>query len=158
MDDRAAAPVVLAEGEYQEILGTLILPERPRGAVRLERPVVVFVAGQGGSGRSLVMDLVCVALARRGGAVRVDRDAYKDVHPHYPGFLAKDVRTAGVCVRRETYQWQAEVEAHARAARYDVVVEVLSRCRWRDRLTARQGVPGPGVAWFRPWRAGRWRG
>ncbi|WP_331721530.1 zeta toxin family protein [Streptomyces sp. NBC_00212] len=123
MSAEAAAPRVVAEHEHQEILGTRILPEWTRGAVRQQRPVVVFVAGQGGSGKSLVMDLVCAGLARRGGAVRVDRDAYKDVHPHYPGFLAEDVRTAGLRVRPETYRWQAEVEAHARAARYDVVVE-----------------------------------
>ncbi|MER5642664.1 zeta toxin family protein [Kitasatospora sp. NPDC002227] len=93
------------------------------GAVAQEKPVVVFVAGQAGSGKTLVVDLVHAALAARGGAVRVDRDAYKGVHPHYPGLLAEDVRTAGVRVRTDTYGWQAEVEARLRAARFDAVVE-----------------------------------
>ncbi|MET9662732.1 zeta toxin family protein [Streptomyces sp. NPDC006510] len=87
------------------------------------KPVVVFVAGQAGSGKTLVMDLVHAALERRGGVVRVERDAYKAVHVHYQEFLAEDVRTAGIKVRAETYRWQAEVEAHARACRYDVVAE-----------------------------------
>ncbi|MFE7358156.1 zeta toxin family protein [Streptomyces sp. NPDC057543] len=69
------------------------------------------------------MDLVHAALDRRGGAVRVERDAYKAIHPHYQGFLAEDVRTAGVRVRPETYRWQAEVEGYARACRFDVVAE-----------------------------------
>lgn len=48
---------------------------------------------------SLVMDLVKAALQRRGGAVRVDRDACKAVHPRYAACLAEDVRTPGVRVR-----------------------------------------------------------
>ncbi|WP_442818442.1 zeta toxin family protein [Streptomyces sp. NBC_01237] len=94
-----------------------------RVVVSRERPVVVFVAGQAGSGKTWVMDLVHAALEQRGGAVRVERDAYKAVHPDYQGYLAEDVRTAGVRVRPETYRWQAEAEAQARATRCDVVVE-----------------------------------
>jgi energy-coupling factor transporter ATP-binding protein EcfA2 len=86
-------------------------------------PVAVFVVGQAGSGKTLVMDLVHAALVHRGGAVRVERDVYKAAHPRYVEFLAEDVRTAGVRVREETYRWQAEVEVRARAARRDVVVE-----------------------------------
>ncbi|MFC1405762.1 MULTISPECIES: zeta toxin family protein [Streptacidiphilus] len=93
------------------------------GAVPQERPVVVFVAGQAGSGKSLVVDLVLAALAARGGAVRVDRDRYKTLHPHYRRLLAEDVRTAGVRVREDTYQWAAQVEALLRQGRYDAVVE-----------------------------------
>ncbi|MGW2956328.1 zeta toxin family protein [Streptomyces eurythermus] len=111
----------------------LVLPGALCGAVAQEQPVVVFVAGQAGSGKTLVMDLVQAALQRRGGAVRVDRDAYKAVHPRYAAFLAEDVRTAGVRVRQETYRWQAEVEARARACRYDVVVEeaLADPAAWR---------------------------
>lgn len=84
--------------------------------------MVVFVAGQAGSGKTLVMDLVHAALGQRGGAVR-GGDGYKAPHPHYSTFLAEDVRTAGVRVRPETYRWQAEVEAHPRGRRFDVVAE-----------------------------------
>ncbi|MFJ2590961.1 zeta toxin family protein (plasmid) [Streptomyces sp. NBC_00376] len=124
--------------EYGELLAEVILPRLTAGAVTQERPVVVFVAGQAGSGKTLVMDLVHAALERRGGAVRVDRDTYKAVHPHYPGFLAADVRTAGVRVRPETYRWQAEVETRARAGRYDVVVEeaLADPAAWRASAVA----------------------
>ncbi|MFF4756611.1 zeta toxin family protein [Streptomyces sp. NPDC002514] len=81
------------------------------------------MAGQAGSGKTLVMDLVHTALEQWGGAVRVDRDTYKTLHPHYNTFLTEDVLTAGVRVRPETYRWQAEVEAHARVRRFDVVAE-----------------------------------
>ncbi|MER7050107.1 zeta toxin family protein [Streptomyces jumonjinensis] len=99
------------------------LAEALHAAVPQECPVVVFVLGQAGSGKTFVMDLVHAALSRRGGVVRVDRDAYKAVHPGYTAFLAEDVRTAGVRVREETYRWRAEVEERARAGRFDVVAE-----------------------------------
>ncbi|TGG78529.1 Zeta toxin family protein [Streptomyces albus] len=115
-----------------------VLPGAVHGAVPQEHPVVVFVAGQAGSGKTAVMDLVQTALQPRGGAVRVDRDAYKAVHPRYAAFLAEDVRTAGVKVRPETYRWQAEVEAHARACRYDVVAEeaLADPAAWRSSAAA----------------------
>ncbi|MGA4803518.1 zeta toxin family protein [Streptomyces lavendulocolor] len=109
--------------KYGELLAEVIVPKLMAGAVTQEHPVVVFVAGQAGSGKTLVMDLVHAALEQRGGAVRVDRDTYKALHPHYNTFLAEDVRTAGVRVRPETYRWQAEVEALARSRRFDVVAE-----------------------------------
>ncbi|GHB32515.1 ATP/GTP-binding protein [Streptomyces chryseus] len=107
----------------QLVLTATVLPGAVRGAVPQQRPVVVFIAGQPGSGKSLVADMVHAALGQRGGAVRVDHDEYKAVHPYYRGFLAEDVRTAGVRVRPQTYGWQAEVESRVRALRYDVVVE-----------------------------------
>lgn len=124
----AASPATAtADGRWEEeILTRTVLPGALDGAVAQQgpvRPVVVFVAGQAGSGKTAVVDLVHAALGRRGGAVRVDRDAYKNVHPHYTSFLAEDVRTAGVRVRPETYHWQAAVEARVREGRYDAVVE-----------------------------------
>ncbi|GLW58124.1 zeta toxin family protein [Kitasatospora phosalacinea] len=113
---------LLAE-DGARILAEEILPAVLRAAVPQERPVVVFVAGQAGSGKTLVVDLVHAALAHRGGAVRVDRDAYKAVHPDYPRFLAEDVRTAGVRVRTDTYGWQAGLEERLRRDRLDAVVE-----------------------------------
>ncbi|MGW2540299.1 zeta toxin family protein [Kitasatospora sp. NPDC001574] len=109
--------------EGARVLAEEILPAALAGAAWQERPVVVFVAGQAGSGKTLVVDLIHAALARRGGAVRVDRGAYKAVHPHYVRFLGEDVRTAGVRVRTDTYGWQSQLEARLRRERYDAVVE-----------------------------------
>ncbi|MFF3275989.1 zeta toxin family protein [Streptomyces chrestomyceticus] len=131
----AAGP---ADAWSRAVLTAKVLPDAVRGAVTQQQPVVVFVVGQAGSGKALVLDLVHAAVSRRGGAVRVDRDAYKSVHPRYAGYLAEDVRTAGVRVRPETYGWQAEVEAHARARRYDVVAEeaLAAPARWRAAVAA----------------------
>ncbi|MFE6872270.1 zeta toxin family protein [Kitasatospora sp. NPDC057692] len=123
MNERDIAPEALSDTENAVALEQVVLSAGIRRAVGQQQPVVVFVAGQAGSGKTLVVDLVHTALAARGGAVRVDRDAYKAVHPRYPQFLAEDVRTAGVRVRTDTYGWQAQLEARLREERYDAVVE-----------------------------------
>ncbi|MFD9223471.1 zeta toxin family protein [Streptomyces sp. NPDC060064] len=115
--------VVLTGRENREVLAGLIVPTWTRGAARQEQPVVIFVAGQPGSGKTRLADLVHTVLDRRGGAVRIGSDLYKGAHRHYPRLLAEDVRTAGVKTRPDTRRWQAAVEEHARSHRFDAVVE-----------------------------------
>ncbi|AXK37814.1 ATP/GTP-binding protein [Streptomyces armeniacus] len=113
----------MPDQEHQSILTTGILPAWTKNAVRQERPVVVFVAGQPGSGKSAAADLIHGVLDRRGGAVRIGSDLYKAHHPWYRALLAEDDRSAGVKIRPDTRRWQAEVEQHARRSRFDAVVE-----------------------------------
>lgn len=123
MSERDVVPFVLAEEEHRDRLERLIVPAATADAVEQDQPVVVFVVGQPGAGKTLLADLVQAALDRRGGAVRVGRDLYKKAHPRYAGLLAEDVRTAGVKVRPDTRRWQDEVEERVRAGRWDAVVE-----------------------------------
>ncbi|MEU5971944.1 zeta toxin family protein [Streptomyces globisporus] len=117
------APAVLGAAVHMDVLRQLILPAATRTAAPQERPVVVLVAGQPGAGKTEIADLVQASLGRRGGAVRVCRDLYKPMHPSYAALLAADVRTAGAKVRPDTSRWQAQVEEHVRAQRFDAVVE-----------------------------------
>ncbi|WP_301129026.1 zeta toxin family protein [Streptomyces cacaoi] len=110
-------------GEQHDILVRRILPEFVQGRSAQRRPVVVFVAGQPGSGKTRLAGLLCAVLEQRGGAVRVGRDWYKCHHPAYAAYLAEDVRTAGARVRPATRGWQAAVEECVRAHRLDAVVE-----------------------------------
>lgn len=120
---RRLTPAVLPEKERAEVLLRQIIPAATGTAAAQAQPVVVFVAGQPGAGKTELADLVQAALGHRGGAVRVCRDLYKPLHRQYTALLAADVRTAGVRVRPDMQRWQAEVEAYTRSARLDVVVE-----------------------------------
>ncbi|MFB7171633.1 zeta toxin family protein [Streptomyces sp. NPDC056254] len=123
MRDEDVVPVVLAEGQHEEILRTEILPTWTKDAVPHDQPVVVIVAGPGGSGKSELCDLLLAVLGRRGSAVLIGRDLYKKAHPHYAGLMRSDDRTAGVRIRPDVMRWQAEVEEYARSRRFDIVLE-----------------------------------
>ncbi|MEV2255955.1 zeta toxin family protein [Streptomyces sp. NPDC050147] len=105
------------------MLTRLILPTWTRNAVPQDKPVVVFVAGQPGAGKTRLANVLQLVLNRRGGAVTVGRDFYKSAHQHYGELLEENVRTAGIKVRADTSRWQSAVEEHVRAHRYDTVVE-----------------------------------
>ncbi|MER7827006.1 zeta toxin family protein [Streptomyces sp. NPDC096097] len=113
----------IPEPESRWLLEQEIVPTFTAGATRQPLPVVVFVAGQPGAGKTRTADLVQAALEQRGGAVRICSDLYKPVHPQYAEHLAADVRTAGVKVRPGTHRWQADLEDHVRAHAFDAVVE-----------------------------------
>ncbi|MFF2751358.1 zeta toxin family protein [Kitasatospora sp. NPDC058048] len=113
----------LSEAEGRAVLEGMILPAATAGAVAQERPVVVLVAGQPGSGKTTLGDLLHAVLDLRGGAVRVGADLYRAVHRDYPVLLAEDVRTAGAGVRLDTRRWQAAVEERVREGRFDALVE-----------------------------------
>ncbi|MEU5062228.1 MULTISPECIES: zeta toxin family protein [unclassified Streptomyces] len=121
--DADITPVVLSQEMHRHLLDSVVLPEWTRGVACQDRPVVVFVAGHPGSGKTELADLVQASFNRRGGAVRICRDLYKAVHPHYADLLLKDCRTAGLAVRPDTCGWQAEVEAYVRTHGLDAVVE-----------------------------------
>lgn len=123
MTEQNSSLGLLPAQESFEVLHRVILPGAARAAVRQDRPVVVVVTGQPGSGKTWIADVVQAALDRRGGAVRVGRDLYKRLHRHYSRALAADVRTASALVRPDTVRWQGGVEAHVREMGFDAVVE-----------------------------------
>ncbi|AJC62109.1 zeta toxin family protein [Streptomyces sp. 769] len=129
MTKRAVGSAVLSERENHDVLHRVILPMSTGATVRQAQPVVVFVCGQPGAGKTRIADLVQAALDGRGGAVRIGRDLYKAAHRRYAELLADDVRTAGVKVRPDTRRWQAAVEEYVRTCGFDAVVEsALADC------------------------------
>ncbi|WP_369383168.1 zeta toxin family protein [Streptomyces sp. cg36] len=123
MKDRDTTPLVLSPAQHQAILATLILPTLITNMARQDHPLVVYVSGQPGSGKTALADMIHTALRHRGGAVRIGSDAYKTFHPAYRLLLAEDDRTAGLKVRPDTRRWRDDVEQHVRQRRLDAVVE-----------------------------------
>ncbi|MFI5753075.1 zeta toxin family protein [Streptomyces sp. NPDC051644] len=76
-----------------------------------------------GTGKSHLCDLLLAVLNRRGRAVLIGRDLYKEAHPLYANLMRSNDRTAGVRTRPDVLRWQAEVEAYARSRRFDEVLE-----------------------------------
>ncbi|MEV7684049.1 zeta toxin family protein [Streptomyces sp. NPDC088341] len=136
MTHEGVGPAVLSGRERADVLHRVILPSAVKHAVRQQRPVVVFVAGPPGSGKTGLADLLHAVLDRRGGAVRIGSDLYKATHRLYAGLLADDVRTAGINVRPDVRSWQAAVEKYVRDHRLDAVVETALADAEEFRATA----------------------
>lgn len=113
----------LPDWMHAEIFHNQIVPERLAGPAYQERPVVVFIGGQPGAGKTATTDTINHALDTRGGAAHICGDFYKPYHPDYARLLAEDDRTAGAYTRLDTRQWHTEAEAYVREHHCHAVVE-----------------------------------
>lgn len=116
----------LTEEHNERIFREDIVPAELPGTSQRD-PVVVFVAGQTGAGKSSVTALVESVLARRGGAVNIDLDTYKPHHPRYQWLVDNDDATAGAYTSIDGHKWMEKAEAYAIQQRYDVVMESAMR-------------------------------
>jgi UDP-N-acetylglucosamine kinase len=118
---------LLSEQDSERIFQQHIVPDELRVGVRQDRPVVVFVAGQPGSGKTKTTEAVKQHLDRRGGAVIVNSDFYKPYHPEYDRLLATDDRTAAPYTSLDGRRWMAAAEQFLIANRIDTIIETTMR-------------------------------
>ncbi|MFE5519900.1 zeta toxin family protein [Streptomyces virginiae] len=112
----------LSAAEHQQIFDEDIVPSFLTGITSHERPVVVYVLGQPGSGKSRTADLLQRALRAR-GAIRICGDDFKAMHPDYHRLLRTHPRTAGTRIRSDYRRWCTLAEAYVRARRGDLIIE-----------------------------------
>ncbi|MFG1913028.1 zeta toxin family protein [Kribbella sp. NPDC048928] len=117
---------LLTEEHNERIFREDIVPAELPGTSQRD-PVVVFVAGQTGAGKSAVTALVEGVLARRGEAVNIDLDTYKPHHPRYQWLVDNDDATAGAYTSIDGHKWMEKAEAYAIQQRFDVVMESAMR-------------------------------
>jgi UDP-N-acetylglucosamine kinase len=116
----------LSEPDNERIFRARIVPDELAGTPQ-QRPVVVFVAGQTGAGKTSVTALVEHALALRGTPVNINLDTYKPHHPQYYELVARDDATAGAYTSIDGHKWMEKAEAYAISQRFDVVMESAMR-------------------------------
>jgi UDP-N-acetylglucosamine kinase len=116
----------LSEENNERIFREQIIPDELAGTAQ-QRPMVVFVAGQTGAGKTSVTAVVENALARRGAAVNINLDTYKPRHPDYRRLVEENDATAGAYTSIDGHKWMEKAEAYARAQRFDVVMESAMR-------------------------------
>src|SRR5260370_11418695 len=85
--DPIAGHYLLPAAEGRRIFCEQIVPELLARPEPQDEPVVVFVVGQQGAGKSRIADMVGAVLAGRGGFAELDSDFYKPYHPAYRGLL-----------------------------------------------------------------------
>ncbi|MFH8387815.1 zeta toxin family protein [Kitasatospora sp. NPDC018058] len=100
---------------FEVIVPTMLEPVTPQ-----DQPVVVFVAGQPGAGKTRAARLVRRALRRPVHLVGGD---FKVLHPDYLHLLRTDPRRASEKIRADYRAWQAKAEAYVRERRGDLLIE-----------------------------------
>ena len=118
----------LSEAENERIFRQDIVPDVLTGSSRA-RPVVVFVTGQTGAGKTALASLVTRALTRGDGTgpVSVNLDIYKPYHPEYDRLLAEDDTTVGAYTSIDGHKWMEKAEAYVISHRLDAVMESAMR-------------------------------
>lgn len=88
--ERSADDYLLPEEVNRRIFNQEIVPDKMWGIQPQDDPVVVFLVGQHGAGKSRVAAMIAPVLNARGGFVDIDNDLYKPYHPAYDALMAGD--------------------------------------------------------------------
>ncbi|WP_432973768.1 zeta toxin family protein [Dactylosporangium sp. CA-233914] len=118
---------LLSDEQSQRIFNTRIVPNELARGVPQDDPIVVFVAGQPGAGKTRTTQAVQDRLDERGGAVVVNSDFYKPYHPQYGRLLAEDDRNAAPYTSMDGRRWMAAAERHLIEHRVDTIIETTMR-------------------------------
>lgn len=118
---------LLPNADSEQIFRERITPRELAAAQAVDTPVVVFVAGQPGAGKTKTTEAVVDSLQGRGGATVVNSDFYKPYHPEYDRLLATDDTTAAPYTSLDGRRWMAMAEEYLIEHRANVVVETTMR-------------------------------
>ncbi|WP_431921331.1 zeta toxin family protein [Nonomuraea jabiensis] len=114
---------ILSEHESEEIFRSAIVPDELSRGTRQDVPVVVYIAGQQGSGKTRTTASIMEVLAQRGGAGLVTSDYYKPYHPAYHYLMATADQNMAAHLGPDGQRWARKAEAYLRQQRVDVVIE-----------------------------------
>ncbi|MEV7783610.1 zeta toxin family protein [Kitasatospora sp. NPDC088351] len=112
----------LSADEHDWTFQNLIVPDLGE-IVAQERPVVVYVMGAPGAGKTQATMMVRRALRER-RPVWIAGELFKAAHPDYFRLLREHPRTASARIRADYKAWQARAEAYVRERRADAVIEI----------------------------------
>ncbi len=110
----------LSADEHAFVFDAMVVPVMLSRVVRQERPVVVYVAGQPGAGKTRAAHLVQRSLDR---PVHLAGDYFKALHPDYGQLLRTDPRRASEPIRTDYRAWQTQAEAWVRERSGNLVIE-----------------------------------
>ncbi|GJF04271.1 zeta toxin family protein [Pseudonocardia sp. D17] len=91
-----------------------------------EQPIVVFLIGQPGAGKSATADEIRDVFGD-GGFVEVDSDIYKAYHPRYAEILRLDDTLMAAAIGPDGRAWMAKVQDYVRAHRLNALVHEIAQ-------------------------------
>lgn len=113
----------LSADEHAFIFDELIVPMYLGSITAHDQPVVLYVMGPQGAGKThTARTLRRVLRARR--PTRIEGGMFKAVHPDYRRLLEEEPRTASARIRHDYRAWQEKAEAYVRERRGDQLIEI----------------------------------
>ncbi|MFE2693734.1 zeta toxin family protein [Streptomyces mirabilis] len=113
----------LSADEHAFIFDELIVPMYLGSIAPQDQPVVLYVMGPQGAGKTrAARTLRRVLRARR--PTRIEGGMFKAVHPDYRRLLEEEPRTASARIRPDYRAWQDKAEAYVRERRGDLLIEI----------------------------------
>ncbi|WP_331718381.1 zeta toxin family protein [Streptomyces sp. NBC_00624] len=113
----------LSADEHAFIFNELIVPMYLGSITPHDQPVVLYVMGPQGAGKThTARTLRRVLRARR--PTRIEGGMFKAVHPDYRQLLEEEPRTASARIRHDYRAWQEKAEAYVRERRGDQLIEI----------------------------------
>lgn len=88
-----------------------------------EKPKLVILAGQPGAGKSGLNASAQADMQSQGGAVTVDIDDLRKVHPQYRELIAENPRTAASEVQNDASAWGDRLLADARDQNKNIILD-----------------------------------
>ncbi|WP_327419611.1 zeta toxin family protein [Streptomyces sp. NBC_01233] len=113
----------LSANEHRWVFDELIVPMFLGTITPQDDPVTLYVMGPQGSGKSHTARALRRALRVR-RPTRIEGGTFKSLHPDYRQLLQEEPRTASARIRADYRAWQEMAEAHVRARRGDMLVEI----------------------------------
>jgi pantothenate kinase-related protein Tda10 len=113
----------LSADEHRFVFDELIVPMYLSDITAHDQPVVLYVMGPQGAGKTYTArTLRRVLRARR--PTRIEGGMFKAVHPDYRRLLEEEPRTASARIRPDYRAWQDKAEAYVRERRGDLLIEI----------------------------------
>lgn len=113
----------LSADEHRFVFDELIVPMYLSNITAHDHPVVLYVMGPQGAGKSYTARMLRRVLrARR--PTQIEGGMFKAVHPDYRRLLEEEPRTASARIRPDYRAWQEKAEAYVRERRGDLLIEI----------------------------------
>jgi len=98
-----------------------IVPDLLARPASQDRPVVVFLVGQHGAGKTRVAAMTAERLGGSGGFADLDSDLYKPYHPRYDELLRGDDKLMAAYLGPDSWAWLAQAHDYVRARKINVL-------------------------------------
>lgn len=121
VSDPDAAKYLLPAARGRRIFLEEIVPDLLAGREPQHSPIVAFVVGQHGAGKTRTASMVGDVLAERGGYADLDSDLYKPYHPGYRELMSRDDILMAAYIGPDSWAWLAQAHEYARDNRINVL-------------------------------------